>query len=149
MFNPPCVLTNRVSIPDLWTGQGSTRCETNGPHDPLDCCVTSRSVARPSAELCDPSATSGTLSFVEGQSDETLYEMGDGFSLPPADHGKQAWLFLAAAFVVEALTWGFPFAFGVFHDYYVTHALFAGSSQIPVIGTWALLSSGAASPPSQ
>ncbi|KAM4056918.1 hypothetical protein HRG_003776 [Hirsutella rhossiliensis] len=95
-------------------------------------------MARPSAELRDPSATSGTLSFVGGQSDETLYVMGDEFLLPPADHGKQAWLFLAAAFVVEALTWGFPFVFGVFHDYYVTHELFAGSSQIPIIGTCAL-----------
>lgn len=28
------------------------------------------------------------------------------FSLPPADGGKDAWLFLAASFVVEALVWG-------------------------------------------
>ncbi len=28
------------------------------------------------------------------------------FSLPPADGGKGAWLFLAAGFVVEALVWG-------------------------------------------
>lgn len=28
------------------------------------------------------------------------------FSLPPADGGKDAWLFLAACFVVEALVWG-------------------------------------------
>jgi len=28
------------------------------------------------------------------------------FSLPPADGGKAAWLFLAAGFVVEALIWG-------------------------------------------
>jgi hypothetical protein len=27
-------------------------------------------------------------------------------SLPPVDGGKSAWLFLAAAFVVEALVWG-------------------------------------------
>ena len=27
-------------------------------------------------------------------------------SLPPVDGGKGAWLFLAAAFVVEALVWG-------------------------------------------
>jgi hypothetical protein len=29
-----------------------------------------------------------------------------GFSLPPADRGKDAWLCLAAGFVVEALVWG-------------------------------------------
>ena len=28
------------------------------------------------------------------------------FSLPRADGGKDAWLFLAACFVVEALVWG-------------------------------------------
>ena len=28
------------------------------------------------------------------------------FSLPPADGGKDAWLFLAGAFVLEALVWG-------------------------------------------
>jgi hypothetical protein len=28
------------------------------------------------------------------------------FSLPQADGGKDAWLFLAACFVVEALVWG-------------------------------------------
>ena len=29
-----------------------------------------------------------------------------GASLPPVDSGKDAWLFLAACFVVEALVWG-------------------------------------------
>ena len=28
------------------------------------------------------------------------------FSLPPVDGGKDAWLFLAASFFVEALVWG-------------------------------------------
>lgn len=28
------------------------------------------------------------------------------FSLPQADSGRDAWLFLAACFVVEALVWG-------------------------------------------
>ncbi|KAK5997754.1 MFS-type transporter pytF-like protein [Cladobotryum mycophilum] len=60
------------------------------------------------------------------------------FSLPPVDTGKDAWLFLAAAFVMEALVWGFPFAFGIFQDYYRTHEPFAGSSQIAIIGTCAM-----------
>ncbi|KAH6960390.1 hypothetical protein FAVG1_08878 [Fusarium avenaceum] len=59
-------------------------------------------------------------------------------ALPPVDGGKDAWLFLAAAFTVEALTWGFPFAFGVFQDYYSTNAPFEGSSAIAVIGTCAM-----------
>ncbi|KAM5349162.1 hypothetical protein ACJ41O_008985 [Fusarium nematophilum] len=51
-------------------------------------------------------------------------------SLPRVDGGKDAWLFLAASFMIEALTWGFPFAFGVFQDYYSTHEPFKGSSSI-------------------
>jgi hypothetical protein len=31
------------------------------------------------------------------------------FSLPPVDRGKDAWLFLAASFVIEALVWGMPY----------------------------------------
>ncbi|KAI0386854.1 MFS general substrate transporter [Hypomontagnella monticulosa] len=60
------------------------------------------------------------------------------FSLPPVDGGKDAWLFLAACFAIEALVWGFPFAFGVFQDYYSTNEPFAGSPNIAVIGTCAM-----------
>ncbi|KAF1817075.1 putative MFS monocarboxylate transporter [Eremomyces bilateralis CBS 781.70] len=49
--------------------------------------------------------------------------------------GKDAWLFLAAAFMVESLVWGFPFSYGVFQQYYSTHEPFAGSSNIALIGT--------------
>jgi hypothetical protein len=35
---------------------------------------------------------------------------------------------------------GFPFAFGVFQDYYSNHEPFAGSSSIAVIGTCAMVS---------
>ncbi|KAF3354661.1 Heat shock 70 kDa protein [Verticillium dahliae VDG1] len=59
-------------------------------------------------------------------------------SLPPADEGKHAHLFLAACFLVEALIWGFPFSFGVFRSYYATHAPFAGAPNIAVIGTCAM-----------
>ncbi|KAK1147863.1 hypothetical protein N8T08_000377 [Aspergillus melleus] len=61
-----------------------------------------------------------------------------GTQLPPIDGGKDAWLFLAACFVMEALIWGFSFAFGIFQDYYSTHPPFAGSSNIAVIGTCAM-----------
>lgn len=80
------------------------------------------------------------------------------FSLPRADSGKDAWLFLAAGFVIEALVWGeynpplnlhkilkinpqtflalyiiilksgFPFSFGVFQEYYSHHELFSSNS---------------------
>ncbi|KAF4464344.1 hypothetical protein FALBO_8820 [Fusarium albosuccineum] len=69
---------------------------------------------------------------------ETLTGGHEVPALPRVDGGKDAWLFLAASFTVEALTWGFPFAFGVFQDYYSTHAPFKGSSSIAVIGTCAM-----------
>ncbi|KAF2714195.1 MFS general substrate transporter [Pleomassaria siparia CBS 279.74] len=61
-----------------------------------------------------------------------------GFSLPRADGGKDAWLFLMSCFMLEALIWGFPSTYGVFQEYYSTHEPFAGSSNIPVVGTCAM-----------
>ncbi|KAH6615112.1 major facilitator superfamily domain-containing protein [Boeremia exigua] len=60
------------------------------------------------------------------------------FSLPPVDGGKDAWLFLLSAFVLEILVWGFPFSFGIFQEHYSAHAPFAGSRNIAIIGTCAL-----------
>jgi hypothetical protein len=84
------------------------------------------------------------------------------FSLPPADSGKDAWLFLAACWAVEALVWGrcspsfllgdmtgahpvcyslgFGFSFGVFQDYYSSHLPFKGAENIAVVGTTTLVS---------
>lgn len=59
-------------------------------------------------------------------------------TLPAVDGGKDAWLFLSSAVILEALIWGFPSVFGVFQDYYTTHAPFAGSQSIAVIGTCAM-----------
>lgn len=57
-------------------------------------------------------------------------------SLPPADSGKAAWLFLAGAFMIEALTWGFPFSFGVFQEHYTNHEPFSSKPHgIAAIGT--------------
>ncbi|KAF2006141.1 putative MFS monocarboxylate transporter [Amniculicola lignicola CBS 123094] len=73
--------------------------------------------------------------------EETAGEQGvqlNESSLPPVDTGKDAWMFLAAAFVIETLVWGFPFAFGIFQSYYSTHAPFAGSSNVAIIGTCAM-----------
>ncbi|KAK2593239.1 hypothetical protein QQS21_009079 [Conoideocrella luteorostrata] len=57
---------------------------------------------------------------------------------PPADYGKDAYLFLAACFILEAMVWGLPFTYGVFNDYYNTHAPFNGTNNLPVVGTCAL-----------
>lgn len=80
-------------------------------------------------------------------------------SLPPTDTGKDAWLFLFASFMLEALIWGkpnplaclssaelklilsgFPACFGVFQEYYSSHEPFAGSPNIAVVGACAMVS---------
>jgi hypothetical protein len=60
--------------------------------------------------------------------------------VPPADGGKEAWLFLVGAFCVEGLIWGFPYSFGVFQEYYTTRAPFSEApSGIASIGTSAMV----------
>ncbi|KAK7711200.1 hypothetical protein SLS57_008115 [Botryosphaeria dothidea] len=58
--------------------------------------------------------------------------------LPPVDVGKDAYLFLAACFVLEGVVWGFAFTFGVFQEYYSTHEPFVGEKNVAVVGTTAL-----------
>ncbi|KAF2669078.1 MFS general substrate transporter [Microthyrium microscopicum] len=55
--------------------------------------------------------------------------------LPRTDGGKDAWLFLAACFALEALIWGFPFTYGIFQDYYAKEPSFQGQTSIALIGT--------------
>lgn len=89
---------------------------------------------------------------------ETVNEPEDSSStsIPPADGGKGAWMFLAGCFIFEALVWGksislkhhlsqktqlltmpgFPFSFGVFQSYYTTHPPFSlHTAGIAAIGT--------------
>ncbi|TKX18490.1 MFS transporter-like protein 174 [Elsinoe australis] len=71
--------------------------------------------------------------FASGQQTPTD---GPHFSLPSADGGKDAWLVLFACFILEALVWGFPFAYGVFNEHYSNLPEFAGqTSAIAAIGT--------------
>ncbi|ETS02209.1 MFS general substrate transporter [Trichoderma reesei RUT C-30] len=88
----------------------------------------------------DHNASSPAADMEVGRDDvEAQQENPDqGCPLPPADTGKDAWLFLAACFVMEAMVWGFPFAFGIFQEYYRTHEPFAGSSKTAIIGTCAM-----------
>ena len=62
---------------------------------------------------------------------------GHESTLPPADRGIAAWRMLWAAFVFEALLWGFPLSFGVFQDYYSHLPEFKGDSRITIVGTMA------------
>ncbi|KAF2223479.1 major facilitator superfamily domain-containing protein [Elsinoe ampelina] len=82
--------------------------------------------------------TPNTNPFASGAQTPTGHDptLPAHFSLPPADGGKDAWLVLLACFILEALVWGFPFAYPVFNDYYHTQPQFAGqTSAIAAIGT--------------
>ena len=70
-------------------------------------------------------------------SDEDKKNRYDQSSLPPIDGGFQAWMFLAASTMVEALVWGFGFSFGVFENYYRNNDQIKGSNMVAVIGTCA------------
>ncbi|WVQ75326.1 hypothetical protein IAR50_004943 [Cryptococcus sp. DSM 104548] len=49
------------------------------------------------------------------------------YALPPVDGGRQAWIFLAAATMIEILVWGIPFAIGVLLAFW-TSTLFPDES---------------------
>lgn len=91
--------------------------------------------------LRDPYATETpeSASGVDDNVQDNHHSSQEFDSLPPVDGGKQAWLFLATCFAIEVLVWGFPFAFGVFQNYYSTNAPFAGQPNIAVIGTCAMV----------
>ncbi|KAJ7439247.1 major facilitator superfamily domain-containing protein [Mycena latifolia] len=60
-------------------------------------------------------------------------------ALPPVDGGFGAWSFLAAAFFVETIVWGFPNAYGVFLDSYLQDPHYASqngaTTLLPLVGT--------------
>ncbi|KAL1963328.1 hypothetical protein VTN77DRAFT_8449 [Rasamsonia byssochlamydoides] len=84
-----------------------------------------------------PNATSEDVAWASAR-DADHNSRSNEAQLPPVDGGKDAWLFLGACFIIEALVWGFTFAFGIFQDYYSTHEPFKGSGNIAVIGTCAM-----------
>ncbi|KAB5588472.1 Monocarboxylate transporter 3 [Ceratobasidium theobromae] len=61
-------------------------------------------------------------------------------ALPPIDRGFKAWSFVAAAFVLESLVWGWGFAYGVFQEYFLHQRTFGDASEasIGAVGTTAL-----------
>ncbi|KAF8601580.1 MFS general substrate transporter [Ceratobasidium sp. AG-I] len=61
-------------------------------------------------------------------------------ALPPVDRGVKAWTFVAAAFALETLVWGFGFTYGVFQEYFLHQRTFGDASEaaIGAVGTVAL-----------
>ncbi|KAJ7643747.1 major facilitator superfamily domain-containing protein [Roridomyces roridus] len=95
-----------------------------------------------------PESSSGSAAFQVASSESERVNDADiqatnEVNLPPVDGGFNAWAFLAAAFVVEGVVWGFPDAYGIFLNSYLQDPRFASqkdsASLPPLIGT---LSSG-------
>ncbi|KAF5844762.1 hypothetical protein GGP41_008758 [Bipolaris sorokiniana] len=86
-----------------------------------------------------PAATADDSSGIELEPSSRWNELsGNEHVLPQADGGKDAWLFLAAAFAIEIMVWGFPWSYGIFQEYYSTSKNFSGASGIPAVGTSAM-----------
>ncbi|KAM0255031.1 hypothetical protein ACHAQJ_006179 [Trichoderma viride] len=128
------ILTETPSTsPTVTTPSSPTTLTVSSPSD--------QNVSSPANSSENEKHEGDSAAVVEIRSDDVEAQrenQDQGYSLPPADTGKDAWLFLAACFVMEAMVWGFPFAFGIFQDYYRTHEPFEGSSQTAIIGTCAM-----------
>ena len=109
-----------------WWGENSFRCLGRTTWDPLI-----SHYSRNSLFLHSPLS----MALEEHFPDYHLHQLGNdrdrdpregGSSapvahLPPADSGRDAWLFLFGSFMIEMFLWGFPFSFGVLQDYYTHH----------------------------
>lgn len=63
-----------------------------------------------------------------------------GLELPPVDRGVKAWSFVAAAFALETIVWGFGFTYGIFQEYFLHQRTFGDASEaaLGAIGTISL-----------
>lgn len=73
----------------------------------------------------------------ESPGEESHNHVNEVNALPRTDGGRAAYQLLLAAFIFEALLWGFPLSFGVFQNYYSTLPSLSQSPFISVIGTTA------------
>ncbi|KAG8716912.1 hypothetical protein FRC09_015033 [Ceratobasidium sp. 395] len=60
--------------------------------------------------------------------------------LAPMDKGFGAWSFVASAFILDTLVWGFGYTYGVFQEYFIRQRTFGNASEAAIgsVGTIAL-----------
>ncbi|KAK0805968.1 hypothetical protein LTR02_003317 [Friedmanniomyces endolithicus] len=95
-----------------------------------------------SPRLSTDSTTSQALAHLLSNSDSNSTSSNASLpnppDLPPVDGGPGAWTCLLGCWLIEAMIWGFPLAFGVFQRHYASHPRFRPhSALIPSIGTLA------------
>ena len=59
-----------------------------------------------SSRINHNSIDSETSPLLRGETRSVSVPDSETFYIPPPDHGKAAWLFLAGCFVIEGLVWG-------------------------------------------
>ena len=82
--------------------------------------------------------TGGPGSYLRQRNDDDDEIPTETQELHTVDRGYHAWSFLAAATVIEALVWGFPFSVGVLHEYW-TGVKFKDRGQEGILTTAATL----------
>ncbi|CAE6450827.1 unnamed protein product [Rhizoctonia solani] len=89
--------------------------------------VTTRNSSRASASAAETSCSD----FVPGI---------NASELPPVDTGFGAWSFVASAFVLDTLVWGFGLTYGVFQEYFIRNKTFGNASEaaLGAVGTISL-----------
>ncbi|CCO33757.1 hypothetical protein BN14_07843 [Rhizoctonia solani AG-1 IB] len=82
--------------------------------------------------------TSG-LSFRDASQGEVSLGLSTS-ELPPVDVGFGAWSFVASAFLLDTIIWGFGFTYGVFQEYFIREKSFGDASEaaLGAVGTVAL-----------
>ncbi|KAI0824623.1 MFS general substrate transporter [Trametes gibbosa] len=100
------------------------------------------SIVQPSSGQQTPSGPGGPGSVYSTQSSQAALQaaLDEGVTvheLAPMDRGVRAWTFCFSAFMLEMVIWGFCFSYGIFQDYYTTHAPFDKSSGVAIaaVGT--------------
>ncbi|KEP46039.1 MFS monocarboxylate transporter [Rhizoctonia solani 123E] len=96
----------------------------------------SRSEPRPAATR--GSSGRSTLNDEPSRSD---FVLGTNTSeLPPVDTGFGAWSFVASAFALDTLIWGFGLTYGVFQEYFIRNKTFGNASEaaLGAVGTTSL-----------
>ncbi|CAE6486897.1 unnamed protein product [Rhizoctonia solani] len=83
---------------------------------------------RNSSTLSAPAAEVSRSDFIPGT---------NASELPPVDTGFGAWSFVAAAFALDTLVWGFGLTYGVFQEYFIRNKTFGNTSEaaLGAVGT--------------
>lgn len=111
----------RESLSDIDISLSS---QATGPSSPVEG-TSNPFQSTPSIPLQDLGLSSTRTSTALVDADVDLTAPENASSLPSADSGKAAWLFLIGATSIEILIWGIPFSIGVLHAYW-TDELFPG-----------------------